>query len=78
LTVIAGLVLAVREESVISVAVMDQVPAVLFVSVKVRVPEISGVLAGNPLFASVQLIATVSVTVFTMFQFASTAFTVIV
>jgi len=71
-----GLVFGDLPASVTSVAVIEQVPAVLLVTLNDLVPETKAALAGNALFTSVHVIPTVSVTVFTTFQFASTAFTV--
>ena len=76
LTVIEGLVLEGFVPSVRSLAVRVRVPAVLNVTLKDRVPETSAVLAGRLAFASEEVIPTVSVTVVTVFQLASTALTV--
>src|SRR6266567_546870 len=76
LTVIDGLVLGVLVGSVVSVAVTVQLPAVLLVSEKVLVPEASNALAGSTSLGSVEVIPTVSVTLLTRFQLASTALTV--
>jgi hypothetical protein len=75
LTVIGGLVLAVFAPSVLSVAVMVRLPAVLRVMLKVWVPATRSALAGRSALVSLEVIATVSVLV-TTFQFASTAFAV--
>src|SRR5437870_2739494 len=75
LMVVAGLVFAVLDPSVESVAVPVAVPAVLAVTEKVFVPATSAAFAGSTAFASELVIATVSVEV-TGFQFASTALTV--
>ena len=76
LIVVAGLVLAVLEPSLMSVAVKVALPAVLAVTAKVLVPATRAALAGRVAFASELVMAAVSVTVLTRFQFASTAFTV--
>src|SRR5436190_2645937 len=76
LTVMAELVLAVLLPLVRSLAVSVRVPAVLSVTLKVCVPEISALLAGRLALASEEVIPTVSVTVVTAFQLASTALTV--
>src|SRR5260221_8808217 len=73
-TVMAGLVQEVLLPSVVSVAVTVQLPAVLLVRLKVRVPEARAVLGGSTRLGSVVLMFTVSVTLPTRFQFASTAF----
>ena len=70
-----GLVFGVLELSVMSVEVIDAVPAVFKVILKFFVPPTRGAFAGKPALASVAVIPTVSVTELTMFQFASTAFT---
>ncbi len=75
LTVIDGLVLAVLVPSVISVAVMVQLPALLKVTAKVAVPAESAALAGWVSLASVVVMPTVWVLLI-RFQFASTALTV--
>src|SRR5947199_77000 len=77
-TVIDGLVLAVLLPSVISVAVTVAVPTVLSVTLNCFVPETSGAFAGRVALVPVEVIPTVSVTVVTTFQAASTAFTVTV
>src|SRR5437016_3035344 len=74
-TVIRGLVFAVFEPSVISVAVRVLVPAVFSVTLNVCVPEASAAFAGRVALVSVEVIPTVCVELMT-FQFASTAFTV--
>ena len=76
LTVIGGLVLAALLPSLVSVAVRVQLPAVLLVRLKDLVPATSAVVAGNAALASVEVRPTVSATVLTRFQFASTALTV--
>src|SRR5439155_26702739 len=73
-----GLALSVLVPSVMSVAVSVALPAVLKVTLNVLAPEIRGALAGNAEAGSVEVIATVSVTVFTWFQLASTPRTVTV
>ena len=78
LTLIEGLVLAVFEPSVASVAVIVDEPSVKSVTLKFFVPATKTVVDGNVALASVEVKLTLSVTVFTKFQFASTAFTVIV
>src|SRR5947207_3063849 len=75
-TVMAGLVLAVFVPSVASMAVTVAVPAVLSVKVKLLVPATSAAVGGRVAAVSLEVIATVSVTVPTTFQFASTALTV--
>ena len=59
LTVYNGLVFAVLVPSVMSVAVIVQLPAVLLVTLKVLVPATSAVLAGITSLGSVLLIPTV-------------------
>ncbi len=76
LIVVAGLVFAVFEPSVMSVEVNVAVPAVLAVIEKVLVPATSAALPGRPALASLEVIPAVSVTVLTTFQLASTALTV--
>jgi hypothetical protein len=71
LTVTDGLVLAVLVPSVASVAVMVAVPDVLRVTVRVAVPVESAVLEGSVAFASLDVMATVSVEV-ARFQLLST------
>src|SRR6266853_3544913 len=75
-TVIAALVPDDFVPSVMSVAVHVQAPAVLFVTLKVRVPEAKAAFAGNTALASLLLMPIVSLGVFTKFQLASTALTV--
>src|SRR3954469_17949601 len=75
LIVVDGLVFAVLEPSLESVAVTVFEPAVFAVTEKVCVPATSAAFAGSAAFASVEVIATVSVEL-TRFQFASTALTV--
>src|SRR4051812_16698098 len=74
-TVVHGLVSAVIEPLVTSVAVMRTASAVFEVTANVWVPATSAAFAGSVAFASVEVIATVSVEV-TGFQLASTALTV--
>ena len=69
-----GLVFAVFVPSEISEAVT--VAVVLSVTLKVCVPAVSAALGGNVALMSVEVIPIVSVTVFTRFQFPSTALTV--
>ena len=78
LTVTAELVLRVLELSVTSLAVTVEVPAVRRVTLKVCVPFTSAALAGKLALLSEALIPTMSVTVLTGFQLASTALTVTV
>src|SRR5947207_1464883 len=75
LAVIDGLVLAVLVASVMSEAVIVQLPALLKVTAKVLVPPVRAALAGWVSLASVVVMPTVSVPM-TSFQFASTALTV--
>ncbi len=76
LTVIGGLVVTGLVPSLLSIAVTVQVPAVMFVMLKDLLPETKAALAGSTSFGSVELMPIISVTVFTRFQLASTAFTV--
>src|SRR5439155_745692 len=76
LMVIDGVVLAVLVPSVTSVAVIVRVPAVLSVTLKLPLPAARAALAGRPALLSDDVIPTRSVTVGTMFQFASTALTI--
>src|ERR1051325_10603608 len=77
LTGMAELTLALLLESEASDAVTVWLPAVLNVTLKfVFVPATSAALAGNVALLSLEEIETVSVTVATVFQFASTALTV--
>src|SRR5436190_1479828 len=76
LTVMDGLVLALLLPSVTSVAVKVREPAVLNVTLRVRVPETKAASAGKVALVSVEAISTVSVTVLTTFQKLSTALTV--
>src|SRR5262245_58846734 len=59
-----------------SVAVTVRLPEVFKVTLKVPVPDVSAALLGNVALASDEVMPTVSVTVLTKFQFASTALTV--
>src|SRR5437667_390496 len=72
----AGLVLLVTPEWVASEAVTVALPAVLSATLKVWVPAASAALAGALALASLSPMLTVSLTLFTRFQFASTALTV--
>ena len=76
LTVVEGLVFAVFEPSVISVAVTVLLPAVINVTLKICVPPIRAALEGKVALPSLEVIPTVSVTVLRRFQLASTALTV--
>src|SRR5207247_8374938 len=76
LTVMAGLVLALLLPSVTSVAVQVREPAVLNVTLRVRVPETKAASAGKVALASLEVISIVSVMVLTTFQKLSTALTV--
>src|SRR5882762_10358998 len=76
LTAIPGLVFKDLELSVISLAVTVEVPAVRRVTLKVCVPFTNAAFAGKIAFASDDVIPATSVTLLTVFQFASTAFTV--
>src|SRR5206468_3403780 len=77
LMVVDGLVLAVFDPSLESVAVTVALPAVFAVTEKVFVPATSAAFAGSAAFASELVIAIVSVEL-TRFQLASTALTVTV
>ncbi len=77
LIVVDGLVSAVIEPSVMSVAVNVALPAVFAVTEKFFVPATSAALAGRVALVSLEVMPTVSVEL-TRFQFASTAFTVTV
>src|SRR5207249_3868671 len=74
--VIAGLVLAVLVGSDESDAVRVALPAVMRVTLNVCVPPLKPAPVGGMALVSLKLIPTVSLTVFTRFQLASTAFTV--
>src|SRR5207245_1462925 len=76
MTVIGELVLATFVLSVMSLAVTVALPRVLRVTLKLLVPETSPAFAGRMALLSEELIPTVSATVPTRFQFASTALTV--
>ena len=73
-TLIDGLVLAVIAECVTFEAVTVALPAVLRVTLRTFVPFTSAVLAGNDEFASLEVMAIVSL-VLTRFQLESTALT---
>ncbi len=75
LIVVAGLVLAVLEPSLMSVAVKVALPAVFAVTANVLVPATRAALPGSVAFPSEDVIPTVSVAL-TGFQLASTALTV--
>src|SRR5438046_2384980 len=75
-TGIDGLVLALLLPSVLSVAVRVALPAVLSVTLKTFVPATKAALAGRAALRSDEVIATVSVTLVSGFQLASTALTV--
>ena len=75
-TVIEELVLAVLVPSLPSLAVSVCAPPVWSVTLKLCEPAASAVFEGNVALASEEVIATVSLTVLTRFQFASTALTV--
>src|SRR5947199_10749576 len=74
----AGLVYAVFVPSVMSVPVKVQplAVAVLKVTLKATVPAVSAVLVGRAGLGAEEVRPTVSLTVLTTFQLASTAFTV--
>src|SRR5262249_50673047 len=72
----AGLVFAVLVLSVTSLAVTVGLPTVLRVTLSVPVPDAKAAFDGSTAFASEEVIAMVSVTDETTFQFASTPFTV--
>jgi len=76
--VIAGLVLEVFVPSVRSDRVNVRLPAVRNVTLKVLVPETSAALIGKAALLSLEVNPTVSATVFTKFQLASTALAVTV
>jgi hypothetical protein len=76
LTVMDGLVLEFFVLSVTSVAVIVWLPAVFSVTLRVPVPVTRAESAGSVAFESLDEIETVSVTVLTTFQLASTALTV--
>src|SRR5438034_1004189 len=75
-TVMAGLVLALLLPSLRSVAVMVKLPLVPKKKANVREPAARSALAGKVAVESVEVIPTVSPTVLTTFQLASTALTV--
>ena len=68
--------LAVLLPSLTSVAVTVRLPAVLHVTLKVPLPEFRAALPGKSALASEEVMPTVSITVLTRFQLASTALTV--
>ena len=70
------LVLALLLPSVTSLVVTVRLPVVFKVTLKFRVPEISAALDGKTALVSDDVIATVSVTLVTVFQLESTALTV--
>ena len=76
MTVMAELVLAVLVPSVKSLAVTVWLPVVFSVTLKAFVPPDKAALTGKIALVSDEVIATVSRTPLTRFQFASTAFTV--
>src|SRR5438309_1466094 len=73
-----ALVLAALLVALLFLAVTVRLPAVWRVTLKVPLPETSAALAGKLALLSEELIPTVSATVLTRFQFASTALTVTV
>src|SRR5882672_10693061 len=75
-TVIDALVLADLVPSLTSLAVIVREPVVFRVTPKLPLPPDNAVLAGKLALLSVEVKPTVSMTVGTTFQFASTAFTV--
>ena len=76
LTVMAGLVLAVLLASDTSLAVSVKLPLVLKETIKDRVPFKSGELAGKVALVVEEVIPTLSLTLVSTFQLASTALTV--
>src|SRR5207302_1051432 len=74
-TVVDGLVFAVFDPSVMSVAVTVLLPTVFSVTLNVLVPATKAAFAGSVAFASDEVMPTVLV-LLTTFQFASTEFTV--
>src|ERR1043166_6938255 len=76
LTEMAGLVLGALLASVTLVAVMVKLPLALKVTLNDFVPATRAAFAGRVAVESVEVIFTVSVTVLTRFQLASTAVTV--
>ena len=76
LTVMAELVLAVLVPSLRSALVTVKVPLVLKATAKLCVPLANAALAGKVAVESLEVIPTLSVIVFTRFQFVSTALTV--
>src|SRR5437867_9795259 len=75
LTLMAGLVLAVLVPSPGSLAVTVRLPAVLSVTLKLCVPETNAAFEGRTALVSEDVMLTVSVTLVTAFQLASTALT---
>ena len=71
-----GLVLAVLLLSVLSLAVTVALPVVRRVTLNVLVPETKTALGGKVALMSEEVMAAPSVTVVTIFQLSSTAFTV--
>src|SRR5258707_11928998 len=76
LTVMAGLVLAAWEPSLWSVAVSVKPPLVLKKTGRDELPAANDAGAGRVAVESLEVIPTVSLTVLTRFQLASTALTV--
>ena len=76
LTAIDGLVLLALLMSLLSAAVSIALPAVFKVTLKIWAPLASAVPPGGIALLSVEVMPTVSLTVLTRFQFASTALTV--
>src|SRR6185503_13071471 len=76
LTAMAGLMLAVLLPSVRSVAVRVKLPLALKVTIRLVVPETNAAAGGRVAVRSLELRPTVSLTVLTRFQKASTALTV--
>src|SRR5262245_9384744 len=76
LTATVGLVLGVLLPSVRSLAVSVKFPLVLKVTVRFVVPEVIALADGRVAVASLELSATMSLTVLTRFHWASTALTV--
>src|SRR4051812_7723196 len=75
LTLIGGLVLEVFVPSARSLAVTVKLPLVLNARFKVCVPATRAALAGSVAVASLAVMPTISATLLTRFQFASTALT---
>ena len=76
LTVMNGLVMDGMDGVDVSEAVRVALPAVFKVTLKVCVPLANAALDGNVALLSVEVMPTVSLTLVTTFQFASTALTV--